>query len=166
MNDLLPRIWPVSGYWAVFVLHQTEHFSFQVQVFFLSFFSVSLWTGSNLIPWDFSCQSKSKAVHAVSLSALTCQAIALVVFAQFGWSSKHNHMWCVMGRLLRCQFDCAIEPMVVYFVCRAIKETRKGRDKIIQTITWEHILDIFYISEFKVDCDLHIQCVDMTGILY
>lgn len=38
MNDLLPRIWPVSGYWAVFVLHQTEHFSFQVQVFFLFFF--------------------------------------------------------------------------------------------------------------------------------
>lgn len=47
----------------------------------------------------------------------------------------------------------AIEPMVVYFVSRAIKETWKGREKIIQTFTWEHILDIFYISELKVDCD-------------
>ncbi len=32
----------------------------------------------------------------VTLSALTCQSIALVIFAQFGLSSNHNHMWCVI----------------------------------------------------------------------
>ncbi len=142
MNDLRPHVQPCFekdflGIELYFFLHQTEYFSFQGHFFYLAIVLKFHYTG-------FLMQSKSILFIQclVSLSALTCQSIALVIFAQSG---KSYYM------LLQCQFDCAIKPLSQWFsiLCPGLlkkheKEETKSYRHSFENTYWTYFTFLYW----------------------